>query len=475
MKNSILLAFTLLFLIVNTGYAQLVTTDETFGQNGISLMPANGTNNLCHLTYDNSGNIYALGSVNGSYNQFYLAVIKTDADGQPVQSFGTNGISMPLPLDFEISSDPGANLSKFSINITGENKILIFGCFSYFGYFNDQYLLLRLNEDGTQDMSFGLEGIVPIGPEGANIGAANIESDEYIVVVGGLSVSKYDYDGELVESFGDGGTKHLYNPITGTLDMLRIKVLADQSIVLAGYAQVAPTKLVCIKLDASGNFIGDFADNGIWHINTSDYSYLIDVVEDNSGNLMLLARNYSPNVGFGMIKLLPNGVMDDSFGTDGIFHDSDVPAYKIWLYGDKYLTGYQNKLMSINSNGTLDTDFNNCGVYTCENFYFRDILLQDNDKVILGGNIDDVFAMTKLILGTNSIINIERDRTIIYPNPVSDVLNLSSERMFEIIDISGKILFKSEKAEKSVNVNWLKSGIYMLRFEDGKFEKFVKE
>ena len=42
------------------------------------------------------------------------------------------------------------------------------------------------------------------------------------------------------------------------------------------------------------------------------------------------------------------------------------------------------------------------------------------------------------------------------------------------MDIQGRVLLRSENATQSVNVSYLKAGIYFIKFEDGGVRKFVK-
>ena len=94
------------------------------------------------------------------------------------------------------------------------------------------------------------------------------------------------------------------------------------------------------------------------------------------------------------------------------------------------------------------------------------------ENVTTDGTIEVIFAQTV------GISEMTADKINIYPNPTNNVLNFSSETPFEIINIQGKVLLKSEKAEKSVNVSGLPAGIYFVKFEAGKVtvtKKFVKE
>ena len=73
-------------------------------------------------------------------------------------------------------------------------------------------------------------------------------------------------------------------------------------------------------------------------------------------------------------------------------------------------------------------------------------------------------------IGQNSILPF-----IIYPNPVKDYINFSDKKRFEIMDMQGKILLKSETATQSVNVSGLNAGFYLIKFEDNIIVKFIKE
>ncbi|MCL2706491.1 MAG: T9SS type A sorting domain-containing protein, partial [Spirochaetaceae bacterium] len=64
---------------------------------------------------------------------------------------------------------------------------------------------------------------------------------------------------------------------------------------------------------------------------------------------------------------------------------------------------------------------------------------------------------------------------VVFPNPATDQLYFKKESKFEIMDIQGRVLLKNEKFVQSVNVNHLKAGIYFIKFEDNRVEKFVKK
>lgn len=68
-----------------------------------------------------------------------------------------------------------------------------------------------------------------------------------------------------------------------------------------------------------------------------------------------------------------------------------------------------------------------------------------------------------------SNIELNRDNDIhIYPNPVTDFLNIETENpieMLEIYDINGKVLISESNLINEIDVSSLKSGIYMIKLE----------
>ncbi|PLX09397.1 MAG: hypothetical protein C0596_02325 [Marinilabiliales bacterium] len=81
-----------------------------------------------------------------------------------------------------------------------------------------------------------------------------------------------------------------------------------------------------------------------------------------------------------------------------------------------------------------------------------------------------------------SNIELNRDNDIhVYPNPVTDFLNIESENpieMFEIYDINCKVLISESNLINEIDVSSLKSGIYMISLKTPKMNfsyTFVKQ
>ena len=105
--------------------------------------------------------------------------------------------------------------------------------------------------------------------------------------------------------------------------------------------------------------------------------------------------------------------------------------------------------------------------------------IQDNDtKEILQGDFIDV---GDYILGISNAS--ENAKGMVYPNPASDMISIVSNGQrtisnIQIIDVTGRLELEQTEYGSSININSLKSGIYMISYlEDSvsKSAKFIKK
>lgn len=120
-------------------------------------------------------------------------------------------------------------------------------------------------------------------------------------------------------------------------------------------------------------------------------------------------------------------------------------------------------------------------VPTTGNYY---IIFSNTTPAAIGATnttalIFDTFAITSTALSVNDIVKNDSN-FIIYPNPVSEILNIRSEdkvKGVEIYDLSGRKV-SVELTGNTVNVKELRSGTYIISVETTKgksTEKFIKK
>jgi uncharacterized delta-60 repeat protein len=482
-KIAFFLFCSLIFCSLRPTNAQLVALDPTFGKNGIAIIPTTGKIN--RLIFDKSENIIVIG--NTTENGF-PAIIKTDSNGILDNNFGING---KVILEYE-------KAYLYDFKITEDNKIFLMG------QFNSQVFMIQFNEDGSFDDSYGINGKIIVT---SSLGLLSVNIKDVFSLTGEFMhgyaynycfLSKYNFKGEKDENFGHFEEVWLTdNNVTYNIFSTCIEVLNDKSILVGGYdypsqnhiyTKEPNAKIAFCKLDQDGQFITNFADNGrfitdiVFDKTEGIDEAILDVLEDNNGNLVF--TGFCENNCF-IFRALPNGTVDNTFGNNGFcflniqypLTNIEQPGRNILSINDKYLTGWYNRIICTNSNGNLDTNFNNTGVFNFENFTFLDMKFQKNNKLILGGSFDENFSIARLNIPLEvSAKSYEMDNTIhFFPNPSKNILYFSKEKQYEIMDIQGRLLLKSEKPMQTVNVAHLKTGIYFIEFDDSQVVKFVKE
>jgi len=118
-----------------------------------------------------------------------------------------------------------------------------------------------------------------------------------------------------------------------------------------------------------------------------------------------------------------------------------------------------------------------------ENVLFAyEILITDSGELYLTitdevGNY--AFYQDTPIFGVNDLV---QSKSIVYPNPVSDVLFISSEKItieyLSVFSISGKLVLEQRNIDNSIDVSALPPGMYFLEVtseNDKAVQKFIKE
>ena len=445
-----LLCVLFLFCCAQILNAQTVSLDSTFGENGIIVIP--NTTEIVRMQFDKFGNIIVAG-INGKCGEQCLSIAKVSADGVIDQNFGDNGVVTILPYTYAILDD---------FKITEDNKIFIVGVF---GIAHDQGLktmFMRLNEDGSFDETYGNHGKIvkeSMDLDDVDIGWVNLENNDYIIFngiyqYGDGCIVKCDYNGKIDRSFGENGKLSLTDQTTYQIIWKASKILKDRSIVVAGYDLLNPDEkeLAVCKLTPDGNFVANFANQGIWKMNIyndqafNNYEHFSGVTEDSYGNIILIG--YFPKKTF-LCTLSPHGVLNSDFGTNGFYDQQKLATSGILQNGSKYLIHNNAQIFSINNNGTKDMSFNNTGeinLWSPYHFFISEIKLQTSHKLIVVGCIPpDGFSIARLNIPSDVSVKpyLPDERSVtVYPNPTTGELRITNYELgiknIEFFDIYGR-------------------------------------
>lgn len=322
-------------------------------------------------------------------------------------SFGTNG---KVTTNFLL---PGTNnVTGNALAIQGDSKIVVAGIADS-GNTSD-FALARYNTDGSLDASFnGPLGICIIGIPCNGIlttdfngdfddaTAMVIQANGKIIVAGvtlngidsDFALARYNTDGSLDTSFGPAGTGKVTTPFyTGQIDYASaIALQTNGKIVVAGSAFGGTNNDFALAryntngtLDTSFNYIGSsclpgFICNGKQRTDfNSDFDYAEAVVIQANGKIVVVgSAGNGTDIDFALARYNSNGSLDTTFGTAGTgkvttsFYSGQKNSAKGVILqpdGKIVVAGYANDgtndnfaLARYNTNGTLDTSFNDRG------------------------------------------------------------------------------------------------------------------
>lgn len=211
----------------------------------------------------------------------------------------------------------------------------------------------------------------------------------------------------------------------------------------------------------------NIANNPISSIDLSTNSNLYSLVlaNNNISSIDLnsnnnLVRFYCENLPITSLDLSNNTLLTDiyCFNTNisslNIANGANELIYYLWIQDNPNLTCVQ-------------VDDQN---YSTTNWINGDILLEDPYIYDPGLNFSEDCAS----LGISSIQSIESIE--IYPNPASDVLNVSlnNSESLELLNINGLVVYRSNQAfEHAIDIYDFKSGIYFILTSSGETKKVI--
>lgn len=217
------------------------TFDTSFGTNGIMIFDIGNDDNLCEsMVLQSDGKIVLGGSAfNGSDAD--MLIIRLNADGTLDTSFGTAG---SVFIDANNADNSGE-----SIQLQTDGKIVLAG--TQFINGSGDYMVTRVNANGTMDASFGSNGVVITDVLLGNNEASGcaIQADGKIIVHGGAEITigptssfdfctiRYNTDGTVDTGFGTTGgivTTEMGNE--GQAVGTSVAIAADGRIIVAGDA-----------------------------------------------------------------------------------------------------------------------------------------------------------------------------------------------------------------------------------------------
>jgi len=356
----------------------------------------------------------------------------TDGDLDP--TFGTGGM---VTTDLNHSTDI-AN----AVAVQTDGKLIVVGqTYKNNDFSGEDFVVTRYNTDGTLDTTFGSGGRVRTDFPGlaAVPSAVVIQADGKIVVAGGafplftfagnFQVVRYNSNGSLDRSFGNGGIVTTTFP-EGSY-AFDVALQPDGKIIAAGTVfvdfnpgEMSDTDFALARYNSDGSLDTTFGNGGMVttdFFGNEDDAFSILIQPDGKIVAVGSANDPATFYDFAAARYLSNGTIDTTFGVAGKvstdFGDQNFDrARSAALQADGKIVaagfaisqngGVQNFAVArYTSNGVLDTtfsrdgktqiDFGNC----CQSA--TKVLLQSDGKIITvggsnGESSDDDFLLARL-------------------------------------------------------------------------------
>ncbi|MGE0534861.1 MAG: hypothetical protein AB7O68_07790 [Pirellulales bacterium] len=324
------------------------TLDTSFDGDG-KVQTAIGTafSTISAMAIQADGRIVVAGSAFVGAHQSF-AVARYNSDGSLDTSFDGDG---KVTTQFGSSADTATSMA-----IQADGKIVVAG-YSTSGA-NSDFAVVRYNSNGSLDTSFDGDGIV-LTPGTGLAYALAIQADGKILVGGeaggDFALVRYNSDGSLDTSF-DGDGKALTNLNSNSHEQINaIAVQADGKIVAVGYAHVSTQdNIAVVRYNSNGSLDTSFSDDGKIIAPTGySHSYARAVAIQANGKILVAGSSFV------------------AFVTGATTNSKPIAT-----------------VLRYNSNGSLDSSFDDDGVVTTTIGYSSDanaLALQSDGKIVIAG------------------------------------------------------------------------------------------
>ncbi len=406
-------------------------------------------------------------SRSGDHANDSVLITRLNADGSLDGSFGNDG---------EVITSVGNGTGPFinCLAIQADGKIVAGG------QRGSDFLVMRYSIDGKPDLSFGENGFIDTHISGGvgSVSAIALQPYGKILAAGNTSdyavLVRYMPNGMLDSSFATNGIS-LQKFQGGYPSYDAVDINSDGSIITAGSVGGPANNMLAAKFASNGHLDETFGMNGSILLKISKLqSQVLSIIIENDKKIILSGSAFktfsSGSEEFAMWRLTENGIVDSSFGINGMT-TTDFGAN----YLEYVIKSFEenNKIFTIGSVGTnADGGFPTLlARYNNDDLTKKQIIIKKIKHYIQTHN--DAQATT-----LNSVS--------IYPNPAQNILHVedlsSTQTKLTVVDFAGNIAISQQLSANSqyynLNIASLHAGNYLLKIEmNGEVatKQFVKE
>lgn len=355
-------------------------------------------------------------------------------DGSPDVTFGNNG-SVITNIEGEskeypqnIIQRPNGGILVSGVSVDNE----------------DTGMLVSYSPDGTIDSSFGTNGIVLLS--NATFREIAIQQNENIIAtnrtLSDFDIYRFSPDGSQDFSFGTNGT---IKPFTNFEPQSSMLLLPDDQIIAAATIDENGLEVVQLKkFLVDGNLDNSFGTSGTVEISIGNQETELRELKVSGSNILVLTKIRDSGItSYNVIRLLPTGEIDASFGSNGIaeitIEDSfQIRSMAVYDNGDFVILSAfidsieestSNRISKYSSNGQIDTSFGDNGLLTFDpsSITMHKLMIQTDDKIVYLGELTNFFEGG----GPSVLGRLHLDGTLDSSFEQTEILN------FEIFVVSG--------------------------------------
>lgn len=382
-------------------------------------------------------------TVTGTFYKCF-GVVKLNSDGSYDTTFDGDGLAI-CTFNYQQISVP------FDMKVQSDGKIVVVGYTEWGSMAYQDFAVARFNANGSLDTTFNSTGKVTFDSNAYDfLYGLDFQSDGKIVVVGKNDpgnagkdsfFARLNTDGTLDTTFDGDGMKII--AADPSVDYMEdVKIQPDGKILACGAAVIGATdgQWTLIRLNSDGSLDTTFDGDGIAFFGATQWNeYAYKIALQSNGKIIVFGSLVSSSTNdFGVMRLNSDGSVDNSFDGDG------------------------KAIVEFGTSANYEVPYAGC--------------LQSDGKILVAGYFQNTainYAIARLLNSDNATLNTSENlktKTQIYPNPFTEILNISSENngLVQFYDTSGKLVATEKliKGSNSFNKSTLKSGVYIYKIKN---------
>jgi uncharacterized delta-60 repeat protein len=395
--------------------------DKTFGKGGRVNLGIGGYYDVAtSMALQHNGKIVLVGYGKESPASFKgLSMARYLQNGEIDYDFGNLGVIHRLTKDLEGEA--------YSVAIQKDDKIVVTGYSISPATNNEEITLIRFTKNGNIDRLFGDKGFIvtKISDEKDVAESVAVQNDGKIIVVGttdhkptaDIVLIRYDEYGQLDYSFGISGI--VITDINSALDIGKdVAIQKDGKIVVSGFTHVDKKFfMVLLRYSSNGDLDPAFGKNGVVITDINGRRGKMDMVIQNNGKIILVGPSeVEESHHFTVLRFNNNGTLDKSFGNNGVtktiigdYSEAESVALdrdgNIVVAGTTELGNEQFVIAMYDQNGILVSDFGSNGIVKksfIKNSVDRahSVVIDNDGNIIVAGETKNdytTFGLVRLI------------------------------------------------------------------------------